>query len=344
MSINKFQVSFLMKKIDEIETILYPNAKINLVLNIKDKSITSWKSNLHKLESLIVPITIYDRMIVRKSESFSVKYIYNKENIPKGDSKEERCAFRGEDIKNNFNIEEKDCIIFRTLDIFKIDRSKLDFSIDIEKNIPMKSGLGGASSDAAFFIKYLIQKGLLKYRNKYELFEKACQIGSDTPFFLENKPSIVTGFGEKVFSLSFFPLLFFVIVSDFEKESTKKMFDMYDDLVKIKKEEKFTKKFLIKQKNFKNKFFKFYKKNLQNDKKYVLYIKEIANNDFEQVLSILYPNFGELKNSCENSLFGQISGAGPSLFYVFSEKLKAMNCFNNLCFYHGRVNFAHVIL
>ncbi|HQM88838.1 MAG TPA: hypothetical protein PK520_04470 [Exilispira sp.] len=308
-----------MNKIDDIETILYPNAKINLVLNIKNKSITKWKTKLHNLESLMVPITIYDRMIIKKSESFSVKYIDKMVN-------------------------DEDCIILKTLDVFKIDRSKLDFSIDIKKNIPVKSGLGGASSDAAFFIKYLLQKGFLRNIKKNELFEKACEIGSDIPFFLENKPSIVTGFGEKVFPVSSFPLLFFVIVSYFEKESTKKMYDIYDDLVKIKKDKEFTKKFLNKHKNFKNIFFKIYKKNLQNDKKYVLYIKEIANNDFEQVLSILHPNFGELKNSCEDSLFGQISGAGPSLFYVFSEKLKAMNCFNNLRFYHGRVNFAHVIL
>lgn len=64
------------------------------------------------------------------------------------------------------------------------------------KNIPHGAGLGGGSSDAAHFLK-MCNVFLALGKSKKELDSIALGIGSDCPFFLENKAKYVEGRGEK---------------------------------------------------------------------------------------------------------------------------------------------------
>ena len=60
---------------------------------------------------------------------------------------------------------------------------KQAFKIDIQKNIPHGSGLGGGSSNAANVLNFFNSKMRLKL-NKYEISKIAYQIGFDTPVSL----------------------------------------------------------------------------------------------------------------------------------------------------------------
>jgi 4-diphosphocytidyl-2-C-methyl-D-erythritol kinase len=78
-----------------------------------------------------------------------------------------------------------------------------DIQIDLEKNIPLGSGLGGGSSDAAVLLKYLWnhfsnQDQIVRAQNGNTLISVAQKIGADVPFFLKNKPAWVTGIGETI--------------------------------------------------------------------------------------------------------------------------------------------------
>ncbi len=69
--------------------------------------------------------------------------------------------------------------------------------LHLQKNIPLESGLGGGSSDAAAALKgvnQLLELGL----GAAELSELAKGIGSDVPFFIHDSPCDCSGRGELV--------------------------------------------------------------------------------------------------------------------------------------------------
>ncbi len=109
-------------------------AKLNLALNIvgKDKS-------LHKIESIITFINLYDLIKIKKIKS-----------------KKHKIKFYGKfskDIKKNNTISK----LLEILEKREILRNK-KFHIEIKKHIPNKAGLGGGSMNAASIFKYLIKK------------------------------------------------------------------------------------------------------------------------------------------------------------------------------------------
>jgi 4-diphosphocytidyl-2-C-methyl-D-erythritol kinase len=69
--------------------------------------------------------------------------------------------------------------------------------IHLEKRVPMAAGLGGGSGNAAttlLALNDLFDRPLDEGR----LHELAAQLGSDVPFFLTNRPALVTGRGETI--------------------------------------------------------------------------------------------------------------------------------------------------
>ncbi|MCR4421393.1 MAG: hypothetical protein NUV32_02830 [Exilispira sp.] len=296
--------------------ILYPNAKINLNLFVREKKETWWGQIYHRILSVMVPVSLYDRMIIKPGK-FNVNYRYlSSENIP---------LLNHPDDEQKINLEK--CIIRKTLEKLDLTEDKINYEIIIEKNIPLASGLGGASSDAAFFIKFLLEKNIIAFKNKKELLKKMCEIGSDLPFFYINEPAIVGGFGEKIIPIKLSQNLFFVVFQPFNKISTQKMYEMLDEINARK---------IIDEKNEK-KLIKIFKKNLQNNKNYVSSLSEIANNDFEQIVSKIYNEFNDWKLLLKGSFFAQMSGAGSSIYGIFLSYKEAKNCYDSLKKIHGRV-------
>lgn len=77
-------------------------------------------------------------------------------------------------------------------------------AIHLEKRIPIAAGLGGGSGNAAttlLGLNELFGQPLQPAR----LHELAAALGSDIPFFLQDRPALATGRGEKIQSLDFFP-------------------------------------------------------------------------------------------------------------------------------------------
>ncbi|MEI7594813.1 MAG: 4-(cytidine 5'-diphospho)-2-C-methyl-D-erythritol kinase [Bacteroidota bacterium] len=144
--------------------ILYPNAKINIGLNIVEKR----SDGFHNIESIFVPIGLSDilEIVETKSEnkvSFSSSGIY----IP-GDSASNLC------VKAYYLLREKydlPCVKFH-----------------LHKQIPIGAGLGGGSSDAAFTLIGINKLFHLNISN-LDLKKYASQLGSDCAFFIENKPT-----------------------------------------------------------------------------------------------------------------------------------------------------------
>ena len=144
--------------------IIKAHAKINLSLSIFGKN----KNNFHKIQSVISFLDLHD--IIRINHT-------NKKN--------HTVKFFGP-FSNNLN---KNSIL-RLLNI--LDKKKLlkkKYNIQITKNIPQRSGLGGGSMDAASLLSYFFKKKLLI--TKKEVLNISNQIGSDVFIGLDRKNSIL---------------------------------------------------------------------------------------------------------------------------------------------------------
>ena len=149
--------------------ILYPNAKINIGLNILSKR----EDNYHNISSVFYPIfNCFDILEIKKTN----KFLFTSSGL-KIPGKKNLCQTAYEAIKNKFDIS--------------------PVHIHLHKLIPIGSGLGGGSSDASFVLKGLNQIFNLKLSSS-ELEKISIDIGADCPFFIENKTKYVTGIGDKM--------------------------------------------------------------------------------------------------------------------------------------------------
>ncbi len=152
--------------------IVYPNAKINLGLNVLRKR----EDGYHDISSVFYPVKeCVDILEIIKSERFEF-------------------TRSGIEISDGENLCEK---AWKLLDTdFGIGNVK----IHLHKQIPIGAGLGGGSADASFTLKYLTELFDLNLNNK-ELEKYALRLGADCPFFIDNTPKLVEGIGEKMTSI-----------------------------------------------------------------------------------------------------------------------------------------------
>ena len=152
---------------------LYPNAKINLGLNIVRKR----PDNYHDLETVFYPIALCDELEITKAEKLELVL--------------EGAPIEG-DIESNLVVK-----AFRILEAaFDIAPVK----IVLNKKIPMGAGLGGGSSDAAYTLLGLNELFKLKLSKK-QLAEYAAKLGADCAFFIYNEPMLGTGIGDQLASV-----------------------------------------------------------------------------------------------------------------------------------------------
>jgi 4-diphosphocytidyl-2-C-methyl-D-erythritol kinase len=146
----------------------FPNAKINLGLNITGKR----DDKFHNIESVFYPVNWTDALEIVQSGSFKITL----SGIPiDGNAEENLCAKVYHLLKEKFNLP--------------------PVHIHLHKNIPVGAGLGGGSSDAAFTTKLLNKKFDLRLSEE-EMENIVRPLGSDCAFFIGNKPVFATGKGD----------------------------------------------------------------------------------------------------------------------------------------------------
>ena len=149
--------------------IVYPNAKINIGLNVLRKRTDGY----HEISSIFFPVKeLHDVLEILPSDTFSF-------------------TSTGINIPGDGNI----CI--KAFELLKADFDIANVKIHLHKLIPIGAGLGGGSSDGAFTLKVLNELFELNISNK-RFEEYALQLGADCPFFIDNTPKYVCGIGEKM--------------------------------------------------------------------------------------------------------------------------------------------------
>ena len=99
------------------------------------------------------------------------------------------------------------------------------FHIVVNKKIPMGSGLGGASSNAAAVLTYLKKEGLI---TTFHASDIASSIGADVPFFLQGGRCFVEGIGDRVYQESDQEKTSFLLIIPVLHVSTKEMYQALD--------------------------------------------------------------------------------------------------------------------
>jgi 4-diphosphocytidyl-2-C-methyl-D-erythritol kinase len=103
------------------------------------------------------------------------------------------------------------------------------WSIEIDKRIPIASGLGGGSSDAAAALR-LANETLPEPLATGQLHDMAAEIGSDVPFFLAEGPQLGTGDGSELEPVEV-PgeyVVLLVLPEDTTKPSTAAVYEAFD--------------------------------------------------------------------------------------------------------------------
>lgn len=85
-------------------------------------------------------------------------------------------------------------------------------SINLEKNLPVASGVGGGSSDAAAALRALVDRWHIDI-DAPELARLGLALGADLPMCLAARPLIARGIGEEISGIPGFPPLGTVIVN-----------------------------------------------------------------------------------------------------------------------------------
>lgn len=103
------------------------------------------------------------------------------------------------------------------------------WSVRIEKRIPVASGLGGGSSDAAAALR-LANETLSEPLPRERLHEIAARVGADVPFFLNEGPQLGSGDGSELEPVElpggYFILL--VLPAGAEKQSTAAVYEAFE--------------------------------------------------------------------------------------------------------------------
>ena len=147
-------------------------AKINLYLNIRGK----YSNGFHRIESIAERISLCDEISIAVQPDLAIKI-----------------------SSNNKSLETSENLVFKAAHLLK-KRFKVPFGFDIflKKNIPIGSGLGGGSSNAANTLLGVNKLLDLRLERK-ELYQLGAKLGSDVNFFLSRSQfAFLEGRGEKV--------------------------------------------------------------------------------------------------------------------------------------------------
>lgn len=155
--------------------IVYPNAKINIGLNVVEKR----PDGYHNLETVFYPIELLDVMEITDSDEYAIKVTGT---VLDGTPEDNLVTRAYRLIANDFDIK--------------------PVAIHLYKHIPTGAGLGGGSSDAAFTIKALNDKFALGLSVE-KMEEYASRLGADCAFFIKDEPVFATGIGNVFHPLNF---------------------------------------------------------------------------------------------------------------------------------------------
>lgn len=271
--------------------ISFPNAKINIGLRIVSKR----PDGYHDIETVFYPVGLSDALEFVIAEEKAGKDILTVSGLDTGASPENNIVLKA---------------LLKMHERYEFPHVR----VHLHKAIPSGAGMGGGSSDAACMIRAINRFFDLKITGD-ELRELALGIGSDCPFFIENKPAYATGRGELLSPLPHFAEgLYLVILNPGVGISTK---EAYENCRPGKPESKLNELIINPVHEWKDYIF----------------------NDFEKFAFRKQPLIGEIKAELyrAGAVFSLMSGSGSSVFGLFSKMPVLPENLRKYIIYQGKI-------
>lgn len=261
-------------------------AKVNLFLEVLGKR----GDGYHNVETILETVNLFDDIILKEREG-EIRMESNLPELPLG---KENLAYQAA-----FLLKER----------LKI---KGGVQIIIDKRIPLASGLGGGSSNAASVLLGLNRLWNLNLSYE-ELADLARKIGADVPFFLRGGRALGKGRGDELQSLPQNQTLYFILVSpDFEVSTEWAYRNLKGNLTKERRS------------------IKMILSTLKSGA-----IKKIGDslyNRLEEAVIPRHPLIGRIKERLlELGTWGALmSGSGPSLFGLAEDQKEAVKIYDRI--------------
>jgi len=270
-------------------TLLSP-AKINLTLEVLGVRADGY----HEIRSIIQPIDLFDEVSIDVEDGEGIEIESSGVSIPSG----------------------KDNLAWRAAELF-IQNSgvNLKIKIFIKKKIPLGTGLGGGSGNAA-----AVLIGLNRITNALsggDLFKIAPKIGADVPFFIRSLTATMEGIGEEISILKEFPTFHYVILSPNLYTSTQQVYKKWDELNIIPKDN-----IAPSENNLEGRIKKFI------DKKEDMPLQ----NDLEEAAISIHPEIASYKQilTSMDIKSAQMTGSGSAVYAVFRSEEEAFEIYEYL--------------
>ncbi len=257
-------------------------AKINLTLKVNSKS----RNGLHEIQTFYSWINLIDKISIVETKK-----------------KKDRITFKGPFAKL---VKNRDNTVFKLLKkLRELNLISNYYSIVITKNIPVFSGLGGGTGNAAFILKYLLKNKI----NNVLLSKLEEVIGTDFKLFfirhgyLKNLRTVV--------EITKIHKFCFVLIQPRIKCSTRKIYSRV--------------------KNFSAKE-NFEKKTIKSKKTFLDYLKK-SRNDLQFIVEKKYPQIKRLLrdiNDEKGCCFSRLTGSGSVCYGLFRDQIVAKKALNKL--------------
>ena len=263
-------------------------SKINLTLNILGKR----RDGYHNIETIMQSINLADRIVIRE-EREGVKIKCSHPLVP---TDTQSLTYRSaEKILSKYRI-------------------KKGVNIEIDKKIPLASGMAGGSANSASILVGINKLFALNLNDK-DLKEIGEELGMDVPFCIQNGTALAYHRGEKVTPLPpMNPPLWIIVINPGFEIPTKWAYNNLN-LESIRGEKSNT---IAMLKALKDGGLEGIAKNLFNS--------------FEELITTKYREIGEIKDRLieEGVLGALMSGSGPTVFGIAQNKENALKIYEKL--------------
>ncbi len=267
-------------------------AKINLTLKVNGKR----KTGYHELISLVAFADFGDIVSYKPNDEYTLSV-----------SGPYKTNLIGENL-----IDKTTAYLSKKYDIIKAGE------LHLIKNLPVGSGIGGGSADAAAVLRILsnqITEGI----NAYNLTEISNHLGADIPVCLKQRAAFMTGIGESISVLNDFPITPCLLVNPGVHVSTA-------DIFKALNAKEITDA-VTTDKALPNTF--------TNIDLLIAFMKQ-HQNDLQKITEEKHPEISEVLSDIQNQpgcIIARMSGSGSTCFGLFESQIYATQAHKNITAY-----------